>query len=58
MLTRELPPFPFAELVEYNGAGGKPIYIACDGIVFNMSSHESGPAFYGPGCGYNVFAGQ
>jgi membrane-associated progesterone receptor component len=32
--------------------------VAADGIVFDMSSHESGPAFYGPGGGYHAFAGR
>ena len=35
-----------------------PIYVAADGLVFNMSSHEGGPAFYGPGGSYSAFAGR
>jgi hypothetical protein len=49
---------PTAELAPFTGEGGRPIYVAADGVVFNMSSHEGGPAFYGPGGGYNVFAGR
>lgn len=47
-----------AELAQYNGEGGKRIYIAIDGVVFDMSSHETGPTFYGPGGPYGVFAGK
>ena len=48
----------FAAIAPYNGSNGTAIYVAADGIVFNMSSHESGPSFYGPGSGYNGFAGR
>jgi membrane-associated progesterone receptor component len=44
-------------LAPFKGAGGGPIYVAVDGIVFNMASHESGPSFYGPGQAYSIFAG-
>lgn len=68
-----------AELAEYNGKDGKPIYIAgawfeaepfaaqaperprpttADGIIFNMSSHPTGPSFYGPGGPYGAMAGR
>ena len=50
--------FVEAELAQFKGEGGRPIYVAADGLVFNMSSHEGGPAFYGPGGGYHVFAGR
>lgn len=47
-----------AELAEYNGRNGKPIYISVDGVVFNMSSHPSGPSFYGPDGPYGPMAGR
>ena len=47
-----------ADLAPFTGQDGRPIYLAADGIVFNMSSHEGGAAFYGPGGPYNVFAGR
>lgn len=50
--------FTVAELARYNGVGGADIYLGVDGYVFNMSSHPSGPDFYGPGKGYGAFAGR
>jgi hypothetical protein len=47
-----------AEIAPFNGEDGKQIYIAVDGVVFNISSHPTGQDFYGPGCGYNCFAGR
>lgn len=47
-----------AEIAPFNGVGGKRIYLAVDGVVFDMSSHETGPSFYGPGGAYGVFAGR
>lgn len=54
----ELKDFTIAAISQFTGEAGRPIYVAADGIVFNMSSHEGGPAFYGPGGGYNGFAGR
>jgi predicted heme/steroid binding protein len=47
-----------AELRPFNGTAGKDIYLAADGFVFNMSTHPTGPSFYGPGAGYGGFAGR
>ena len=51
--------FTSAELAPFTGVGGeRRILVAVNGIVFDMSSHESGPAFYGPGGSYAKFAGR
>eukprot|EP00050_Salpingoeca_kvevrii_P006752 m.291410 g.291410 ORF g.291410 m.291410 type:complete len:250 (-) comp12467_c0_seq1:1183-1932(-) len=60
----ELPQrdFTLEELAKYNGTnvseehnGAKPIYLALNGVVFDVSAR---PDFYGPGSGYAVFAGR
>lgn len=44
------------ELEPFNGEDeDKPIYIAIDGTIFDVSAS---PKFYGPGGGYHIFAGR
>lgn len=44
------------QLSHYTGADStKPILIAIDGTIYDVTS---GASFYGPGCGYNLFAGR
>ncbi|KAJ1833620.1 Dihydrodipicolinate synthase [Coemansia sp. RSA 2706] len=43
------------QIAEFTGADGKPILIALDGKVYDVSA---GRGFYGPGSAYNVFAGR
>ena len=50
--------FTRADLAPCTGAGGQRVLLAVNGVVFDMSSHESGPAFYGPGGPYHCFAGR
>jgi predicted heme/steroid binding protein len=49
--------FTISQLSQYKGLEGRPIYLACNGVVFDMSSHESGPTFYGKGGPYEIFSG-
>eukprot|EP01127_Copromyxa_protea_P000924 TRINITY_DN10837_c0_g1_i1.p1 TRINITY_DN10837_c0_g1~~TRINITY_DN10837_c0_g1_i1.p1 ORF type:complete len:167 (+),score=41.47 TRINITY_DN10837_c0_g1_i1:16-516(+) len=59
VLVPDTPPvkrdWTLAELREFDGTNGKPIYISAKGKVFDMSSK---PNFYGPGGPYGVFAGH
>ncbi|PIA15574.1 cytochrome b5 [Coemansia reversa NRRL 1564] len=43
------------DISQYTGAEEKPILIALDGKVYDVTD---GRSFYGPGCAYNVFAGR
>eukprot|EP00299_Pterocystis_sp_00344_P000608 c10191_g1_i1.p1 GENE.c10191_g1_i1~~c10191_g1_i1.p1 ORF type:complete len:115 (-),score=25.15 c10191_g1_i1:30-374(-) len=46
--------FSLAELSQYNGVIRQEIYLAVDGIVFDVTNAE----FYRPGGGYHLFAGN
>ncbi|KAL8276249.1 hypothetical protein RQP46_011366 [Phenoliferia psychrophenolica] len=49
-------PFSTEELKSYNGSDeSKPIYVAIKGQIFDVSAKRD---MYGPGAGYNVFAGK
>ncbi len=47
-----------AELAGCNGVDGRPLLVGINGYVLDMSSHPTGPSFYGPGNTYNVFTGR
>ena len=53
--TKELKKITLKELSKFTGENNTPIYISVYGIIFDVSS---GANFYGPGSGYNVFAGH
>ncbi|KAF9078534.1 cytochrome b5-like heme/steroid binding domain-containing protein, partial [Rhodocollybia butyracea] len=48
-------PITMAELKEFDGREGKPIYVAIKGTVFDVT-HKSD--VYGAGKSYNIFAGK
>ena len=57
-LTREPPParrFTAAELRSCDGTEGKPIYVAIDGIVFDVTPEAR---LYGPRGSYGMLAGR
>lgn len=43
-----------SQLRKYDGTGGRPIYIAVKGVIFNVSSHPSGIELYGRCVGPSV----
>ena len=47
--------FTLAELHNYDGADGKPIYVSINRIVYNVTKARN---FYGPGGPYHVLAGH
>ncbi|SKC72553.1 Predicted heme/steroid binding protein [Maledivibacter halophilus] len=51
--TREVRKFTMEELKENNGSGGKPAYIAVNGIVYDVSSE----ATWGGGTHFGIYAG-
>jgi predicted heme/steroid binding protein len=49
-------PISLTKLAEFNGQdASKPIYVAIKGKVFDVSAKRE---MYGPGAGYNIFAGK
>lgn len=49
-------PISLAKLAEFDGKdASKPIYVAIKGKVFDVSAKRE---MYGPGAGYNIFAGK
>jgi membrane-associated progesterone receptor component len=49
-------PISLAQLAAYDGKDpSKPIYVAIKGKVFDVSAKKE---MYGPGAGYNIFAGK
>jgi predicted heme/steroid binding protein len=59
-LTLEKPKAParfytLDELRAFNGEDDTPIYIAIQGVIYDVSAKKD---FYGPGAGYHLFAGR
>jgi predicted heme/steroid binding protein len=46
--------FTLAELAEFDGSGGKPAYVAVDGIVYDMSVNGA----WGGGTHFGLYAGR
>ncbi|CAG9584232.1 conserved hypothetical protein [Leishmania major strain Friedlin] len=51
----EMQSFTAAELAQFTGENGTPIYMSVKGKVYDCTD---GAAFYGPGNSYAVFAGK
>lgn len=52
---QQLRNFTLSELAEFDGANGKPIYLAIKGKVYDVSSK---PSAYGPEGGYKFFSAK
>ncbi|KAJ9098515.1 hypothetical protein QFC20_005942 [Naganishia adeliensis] len=56
LLPPSSDPIPASLLAQHDGTDpSKPIWLAIKGTVFDVSAKR---AMYGPGAGYNVFAGK
>lgn len=51
---RQEKQFTIEELSKYNGSNGKPVYVAVDGIVYDLSKVES----WGGGKHFDIIAGK
>eukprot|EP01059_Diplonema_ambulator_P010756 TRINITY_DN20793_c0_g1_i1.p1 TRINITY_DN20793_c0_g1~~TRINITY_DN20793_c0_g1_i1.p1 ORF type:complete len:184 (+),score=36.37 TRINITY_DN20793_c0_g1_i1:58-609(+) len=45
--------FTIEELATWKGHKGKPVLLACKGVIYHVD-----PTHYGPGAGYSVFSGH
>lgn len=52
--SNEMPEFTLDELAYYNGSGGRPAYVAVNGIVYDMSNK----AGWGGGTHFGLYAGR
>ncbi|OPJ60979.1 cytochrome b5 domain-containing protein [Clostridium oryzae] len=53
-LRQQLKEFTLEELKQYDGANGKPAYIAVDGVVYDVSLTPS----WGGGTHFSIYAGR
>eukprot|EP00941_MAST-03F_sp_MAST-3F-sp1_P006009 g6009.t1 len=56
--TRTIREISMEELHENDGKDGKPIWVAVQGEVFDVTSHTSGRDLYGSNSVYQTFAGK
>ncbi|KAL8269583.1 hypothetical protein Esti_006500 [Eimeria stiedai] len=53
-----LPRFTLEQLKECDGKEGRRLFVAIQGLVYDVGAHEAGRHFYGPQGAYALFAGK